>query len=366
MTAGALTTALAERKPYPWIFSPFVDLFFCCGGLFWTLVAFHLLICTQLHQPINKMLPLEGVLLVAGGVFFANPHVAATHLRLYGNKETRNRLWFHSYASLVVFILLIAACVINPIVLAVLIRVYASLTFDHTLSQNYGITLMYCYKSKYMFENWERLAIKVMFHSLTWYSVLRQFTYIEFCPKAHLGFKIPLLGPIPEPFVQTALAVLVLSTLTSLFIFARKALVSRQMVPLPAFFLIFTSLFMFTAGLELSGAFFLFTPSFFHAAQYLVVASYYNLKEKGEAKDLAPGEFGRMVLSRANIKYYLKLMLIGSSVFALAPFIITGSGVSFTTAWAAVFICGGFHHFLADSAIWKLKDPAVREKLVSA
>lgn len=365
MTAGALT-AVADTKPYPWIFNPFVDLFFCCGGLFWVLVGLHLFICGQMHHPINQMLPAEGILLLVGSVLFANPHVAATHLRLYGNAKTRNRLWFHSYASLILFIPLIAACVANPVVLAVLIRVYASLTFDHTLSQNYGITLMYCYKAKYMFENWERIAIKVMFHALTWYSVLRQFTYIEFCPKQHLGFRIPMLGPIPEWILQTALAVLVVSTLTSLYIFGKKAWVSKQVIPLPAFFLIFTSLFMFTAGLEMSGAFFLFTPSFFHAAQYLVVSSYYNLRESGAGKDLSPGEFGSMVFSRANLKYYGKLMLVGSAVFALAPFVITSSGVSFTTAWAAVFICGGFHHFLADSAIWKLKDPAVRDKLVTA
>ncbi len=314
----------------------------------------------------NQMLAPENLLLLAGAVLFANPHVAATHMRLYGKAETRKRLWFHCYGSLLLFVPLIAACVYNQLVLAVLIRVYASLTFDHTLSQNYGITLMYCYKSKYMFANWERLSMKVMFHSLTWYAVLRQFTYIEFCPKAHLGFKIPMLGPIPEIFVQSALAILVLSTLTTLFVFGKRALVSAQLPPIPALFLIFTSLVMFTAGFKLSSAFFIFTPAFFHAAQYLVLTSYYNLKESGAADEVVAEDFGKLLFSRQNLKYYLSLMLLGASVFALAPFIITSTGVSFTTAWAAVFICGGFHHFLADSAIWKLKDPDVRDKLLAS
>ncbi|MBX9688393.1 MAG: hypothetical protein K2X27_16915 [Candidatus Obscuribacterales bacterium] len=362
MTAGIFSNSGA--KPYPWLFHPLVDLFFCCGGLFWLLVALHFKFNAP-GQALNQSLPYETVLLLAGSVLFSNPHVSATLLRLYSKKETRNRLWFHSYLSLIFFTLLVGASLSNTFLLALLIRLYASLTFDHTISQNYGITLMYCYRSGFLLENKERLCLKVIHHSLTWFSILRQFTYIEFCPKKHLGFTIPMLGPIPEIFTWTALSVLILSSICFLAILARKAVKEGRHMPLPAYFLLFTSVIMFTAGVEISGGFFLFTPAFFHAAQYLVVATYYNLKESGQTENVRPENMIRLLFSGANLKYYFGLLGLGTMVFALAPFAISLFGVSFTAAWAAIFVCGGFHHFLADSALWKLRDARVREAILN-
>lgn len=337
---------------------------FACGGLFWILVGLHIYLSGR-SNPLNHALPFESILLLAGAAIFANPHTSATWLRLYKNRETRNKLWLHSYLSLFLFIPLMGWSISNTLVLALLIRLYASLTFDHTISQNYGVTLMYCYRGGYRLKDFEKICLKVMHHSLTWYAILRQFTYIEFCPKSHLGFKIPLLGPIPEQFCLTALAVLVLSSCIFIYCICARAIKNGEYIPVPALFLIITSIVMFTAGLELSGAFFLFTPSFFHAAQYLVITSYYNLKETGSASGMAPEEMNKLIFSPANIKYYFFLFFLGLGVFALIPLSISIFGVPFANAWAAIFICGGFHHFLADSALWRLRDAKVRANLIS-
>jgi hypothetical protein len=46
------------------------------------------------------------------------------------------------------------------------------------------------------------------------------------------------------------------------------------------------------------------------------------------------------------------------------PLICTVFGVNFQVAFASVFVAVSLHHFLADSAIWKIRDPQVRKLLI--
>ncbi len=362
MTAGVMPDAVTT-KPYPWLFNPGIDLMFCCGGVFWILVAAH--IYFSHGQPYFDKLPWETVLILGGSALLANPHMSATLVRLYGSSETRNRLWFYSYVVALLTVVLMGLSCANTIILSLLIRVYASLTFDHTISQNFGITLMYCYKSNYMFANWERRCLRVLYHSLAWYAILRQFTYREFCPKHYLGFDVPMLGPLPEIFCQIALAFLVTSSVAFTFVVLRNAIVKKQFMPLPACILLVTSIIMFAATLQMSMVFFLFTPAFFHSIQYLVVTTSYNLRDRGLTDGVEPAKVPRLLLSKANLRYWGSLLLIGTAILGLMPLAVSYAfHVPFLTAWTVAFICGSFHHFMADSALWRLRDPKVRQTLL--
>ncbi|MBX9722982.1 MAG: hypothetical protein K2X81_16385 [Candidatus Obscuribacterales bacterium] len=338
MTAAVMPET-SNIKPYPWLFNPGIDLMFCCGGVFWLLVAAHLYF-SKGHQYYDK-LPWETALILGGSALLANPHMSATMVRLYGTSETRNKLWFYSYVVALITVVLMGFSCANTIVLSLLIRLYASLTFDHTISQNFGITLMYCYKSKYMFANWERLCLRVLYHSLAWYAILRQFTYREFCPRHYLGFDVPMLGPLPEIFCQTALAVLVASSVTFASVVLRNAIVKKQFMPLPAAVLLVTSLIMFAATLQMSAVFFMFTPAFFHSIQYLVITTSYNLRDRGLTDGVEPAKVPGLLLGKENLRYWGRLLLIGTTGLGLLPLAVSYAfHVPFLTAWTVAFMEG--------------------------
>lgn len=156
-----------------WILNPAFDLLLVCGGLFWLLICIHALLG---NSRVAEFLSYEGLLLSAGLVIFSNPHTAATLFRLYSDKKTRDRFWFYGYASLVFFSVLLIACIMNSTVLALALLLYFAFLIDHTISQNYGVTIMYCFRSGYQIHGKEKLLLKLTYQALTWFAILRQFT----------------------------------------------------------------------------------------------------------------------------------------------------------------------------------------------
>lgn len=365
------TQSFPTAKSAPWIFNPALDLFFACGGLFWLIFIAHFYLARSSGSTnLALELPIEAPILLAGAAILSNSHVAATFVRLYENREQRNRAWFLSYFSLALVVALIVVSLLHPIAFAILLLLYTATVIDHTIAQNYGVTVMYCYRSNYVFAPYEKLSLKLMHHALIWYAILRQYTYPGWIPDQRFGFPVPLLGPLPEYFSIAAAVLLFISTVAFGIISSSNSVKSGRAMPLPAWFLIITSLLMFCSGFELVSTYFLLMPAFFHAIQYLLITTSYELRQHKSA-DAAPASpddsisLTRRLLSGPNLKYWLLIFCLGSLIFVLAPWCLTYSGIPYAKTSIAVLICVSFHHFLSDSVIWKLRDRNVRNNLIS-
>ncbi len=63
---------------------------------------------------------------------------------------------------------------------------------------------------------------------------------------------------------------------------------------------------------------------------------------------------------------YLALVVAGGYlIYVRAPQWSMHLGISYSTAFVTIFAVINFHHFLTDRAIWKLRDPKVRDVLLS-
>ncbi len=329
-----------------WLFNPWIDSLFVCGGLVWILFGIHLWLC-QGQPSIGTELPEEAFLLAFGSILLTNSHVAATLVRLYEKKEVRHHFWFHSFIMPACVVLMIVITLSNPICMAVLLRLSICLAVDHTIAQNYGVTLMYCHRGGYVLQRWEKFCLKILHHALIWFVILRQLSYERWIPTEYLGFEIPRLGPIPVEFVNTASAVFSISAAIFALVIVRKTVSSGKTLPLPALLLLITTLFSYRCGVELSAAFLIFIPAFFHATQHMAVATHYKMQEQTTSQ---------VEGSKSKGAFWLRTFLIGSSILVLPPMLLSLIGIPFATAWVSVLICVNLQHFLADRDIWKVRN----------
>jgi Na+/glutamate symporter len=144
----------------------------------------------------------------------------------------------------------------------------------------------------------------------------------------------------------------------------KKRIAEGENLPLPAAILLLTTIMLFTTAATELKVIWLYVPAFFHGVQYLVVTTSVRLKQSGA--DLSRG--GRSVVlllfEDSNLRYWGSLLGIAACLYLLVPLICTVFGVNFQVAFASVFVAVSLHHFLADSAIWKIRDPQVRKLLI--
>lgn len=354
------------------MFNGWVDILFVCGGLFWLLVFSHYALSAGSFKPTDQ-LPYEGILLGAGAFLLSNSHIGATLFRIEGMRGSNSGFWIASRAVFLLTFVLAVFCSFNQPLLAVLLLLYVGLTIDHTIAQNYGVTVMYFLRGGFSLASGERRLLKVMHAALVWYAILRQLTYRDWYPNAYLGLAVPKLNLLPELFVNSAAVVLAVSTIAFFISILVKAMRQNQKPPLPAVFLLLTSLIMFTSGLEQTIAYFFFIPAFFHAVQYLTVTTFYKMRDEtfaaGDSSFRGEDEASSPVVAKVfhpngNMRYWLKLIAIGAIIFCFVPYVLTLFGVAFHTASIAILVCVSFHHFLADSYIWKLSDARVLRNLI--
>lgn len=334
------------------VINPAADLLLLCGGVFWILVGIHLF---TIKSCMTQILPIEESFLFLGIVFLSNSHTAATLVRLYSNQETSNRFWLHSYASVLLLVPLLIACLSNSSILAVAALIYLAMLVDHTVSQSYGVTVLFCCKAGFELDAREKLILKLIHHFLSWFAILRQLTFPAFKPQS-LDYALPCLGPLPDIFANICGGVLLGLVLVFFARLFYRSIKTNAVMPFSAQFLLLTSLIMFTSCWQLSLIFALFSTAFFHAIQYLVITTTYELKNNSfnsnESQRLHCG------------KYWISLILTGSCLFFAVPYLISQiTAVPFSTAALAVMICASFHHFFADRVLWKLRDESVRTGL---
>ena len=346
-----------------WIVNPAIDLLFCCGGLVWILFAVHFAFAQHLTGgPLVASLALSAVI---GTHVLGETHTVATLTRVYKSKETRTQFALYTnWAALALSALALAGMFI-PGVTPILAKIYLIWVAQHFTAQSYGLALLYCYKSNYFLSAKEKNVLWLLMNSTAAFAILRQFTYKEWNPDGFLAQRIPFWGPLPEWIIQSCLAVVITSALLLVFFTMKKLLIEKRWMPLPAVLMIATGILIFMCGRQATGLLFLYVPAFYHGSQYLVLSASYYLKDRDDSAKMATLPMGERMLQSTGLKYFGFLLLGAIAIYIGAPRLLEEFGFTYSLSFATIFCAINLHHFVTDQAIWKLRDPEVRKKLLA-
>jgi hypothetical protein len=357
-------TSQSDAPPkFPWIVNPVVDLLLCCGGLLWILAAFDFFVL----RPSNNDLLYQAMALctIAGTHVLSETHIGATLARVYKTPERSKKFALYTrWAASGCLLLGIAGLFVQGLT-PVLAKIYLLWVAQHFTAQTYGLVLMYCYKSDYVLSAFHKRTLSWLMNSTAAFAMLRQLTYKEWNPDGFLAQHIPFWGPLPEWMIQSCTAVLIGSAVAFVCCSALKFAKERKMVPLPAMLNLLTGVLIFVVGRDATGLLWLYVPAFYHGSQYVVLSIAYYLRESGKAKIADRRRFGQLLLRSPALRYQGLLLLIAIGIFIGLPRLLGEVGISYTLAFATIFVSFNLHHFITDRAIWKLRDREVRDNLLA-
>jgi hypothetical protein len=354
------------RDASTWIINPVVDLLFCCGGLLWGLLLLHTILAggpTGLDTHSNvfsvALCQLVGVMLIA------DPHNAATLLRLYGKENLRSKFSGVAYGGGLAAICLAIMCMNSAPMLVLAVKMYVILIWQHLSAQAYGVAMIYCGRHKFILDKVQTFLLKNLFNSIAIYVIVRQLSSRDFGFDSFLGISLPSWTLLPSYCLSGAEIFLFLSFICFSAIFIRKATRESRVLPLPVSMIIIT---MLVAAFPQRGVFDLFAlylPSFFHSTQYLVITTLAEMKERHATVLADKVTKAESFVSAKNFEYWGILLFGGIAMYFVIPVFCTRFGVPFQSSAAAVFCAVNLHHFVADSLIWKLRDPQLRAQLIA-
>lgn len=361
VAAPSLDAAPAKAAPYKWILNPAVDLIFCCGGLLWAIFFANLFLKSNFPNIPDPLV----LLAVAGTHFLSETHTAATLERLHQSADTRKALnTFGTVIALGCVALAIAAMFV-PALPPILAKIYLIWIVQHFMAQTYGIGLIYCYKRGYIMNVWEKRIYKLCIDATIAYAIIRQFTFKEWSTGKFIGQELPFWGPLPEPFFIVADFVLKVAVVLFVGMIVNKFIRERKVFPFPAALLTVSGIAIFLLPKALTNSLWIYVPAFYHGSQYLVVSTSYFLKERGLPENVKTDQIGKMILAPTTLKYFCTLFVVGIFIYGGLPGLMQEFGIDYKVAFATVFCCINFHHFLIDAAIWRLRDPKLRKILIA-
>lgn len=351
----------AHKIPHRWIVNPIVDLFFVCGGCLWILVTATIL-APQLFN--GNQAPVSSLLLLAGTFLFGDAHNAATIMRLCDEPQLRRKHKIVSFCAPMGLAILSALAISNPVVLVYCVKIYLLFISQHVSAQSYGIAMIYCGKAKLKLNKFEIMLMKTSFTSMTLTAVARNFS--NNATAELFGVKVPVLVLFPESVAWIFYALAASITLLALILVLRRTQKCAAQIPIGAILTALTTLMVLTIGANFGMAG-VYAPAFFHGSQYLAVTTSAHLKASAQCIETRTNQaprVGKEWLTNKGVLYFVQAVLLGVVLYLALPLTISQLGCPVFTALAAVFCAVNFHHFLADSVIWRMKDPNTRKLLV--
>lgn len=363
LSEGMAEKAIQPQKaiPYQWILNPTIDLLFCCGGLLWLVYLANALVKSHLPAANTSMI----LLTLAGTHLLSETHTAATLERLHESKPTRKALNKFGVIASVICFFLAAASLVTPGLPAIFAKIYLIWIVQHFMAQTYGIALIYCYKRNYFMNLWERRIFKFAIDATIVYGILKQFTFREWSVDKFVGQSLPFWGPLPAPFFAVADCALKVAIVSLVAMITAKFVRERKMFPLPAALLTATGIAIFTLPKSVTTSLWIYVPPFYHGCQYLVVSTSYFLKERGLPENVSTSQISKLLFNESTLKYFATLFVIGIFIYGGLPGLLQDFGFDYKVAFATIFCVINFHHFLIDAAIWRLRDPRVRNLLIA-
>lgn len=366
-SAGNAETAVGAEsrsgsKPYGWILHPAIDMLLCCGGLVWAVFAVHyFLIAPTKNVALTQMMVVFGIILTH---CFSETHTVATLVRAYRTPETRRQYSKYTHWAALGFAALGMTALFVKGMTPYLAKIYLIWVVQHFTAQTYGMVLLYCFKNNYKLKDLEKRVIWLLMNATAAFAIVRQLTFHEWSANGFLALEIPRIPQLP-PWVFTCATIsLEISVLALVVMVTRKLIVERQLMPLPAMLMLATGVLIFTVGKEASGFLWLYVPALFHGSQYVVIAGAHYLKEHKQADGLPARDLFKLLQQSSGMRYMGFLLLGAIFLYVGLPRLLQEFGFDYTLCFATVFCVINLHHFLTDSAIWKLRDPKLRKALV--
>ncbi|MGH0030433.1 MAG: tetratricopeptide repeat protein [Myxococcota bacterium] len=354
-----MATAADVPTRRAWIFGPLPDLLLGCG------LGYVLIAAAVSFAPIDRT-----TLIVWGGLltaFTGMPHYGATLLRVYENREDRQRYaLFAVWASLLIWAVF-AWGVYDAFVGSVMLTVYLTWSPWHYTGQNYGLAVMFLRRGGVDLDPGTKRLLYASFllsYALAFLTLHSDPNSTTYGP-ALVGFTYQFL-PISLPLVVYANLFLGVAVLYGAALLATAWRLrsaggalgpAAMLVATQALWFSVPSIALWLTGRTLSAldvAFLFVWVAIGHSVQYLWITTYYAAASEG-----TPGRaryLGKTLFAGAIVWTVPALVfspaLLGRPSYELGLFMLIASAVN-------------LQHFVLDGAIWKLRDGPVARILLA-
>ncbi len=232
----AAPAAVATDVGSRWVVNPAFDTLFVFGGALWLLFAVQIF-CFHFDNPDPKAPGMAGqmayalsVIFYIGNYLFADSHTIATYMRIYSTAENRQRFKLYAYYLPWCSAVLFALCLGFPQAAGLCVYIHMMWVFQHYVGQTFGISLIYCYKRKYFFKNYERETYRWFMHSLSFFIITRILCYREFSPLNFFGIRLPFFA-VPGIVNDVAKVIFVAMSIAFVSVVVIKYIRDKQLDP---------------------------------------------------------------------------------------------------------------------------------------
>lgn len=354
MSAVLPADALPAPTRSPWVIGPWVDALFVCGGAVW-IVA---LVDRLAHRAqVSELLFALPLLATALTYLSSNAHTAATLLRIYADPVERRRFSTYTGWLLIPVAALLATGFLVDGAAPAMVKLYLLWVMQHYAGQTVGFVLIYAYKRGYPLDAPARSALGWLFTAIWVYGVVVQLNWRDADGGAFLGLQLPAWGLLPPWAGRVAMAAVAGMLCVNAGLALRTHRSSGRWPPVPAVGMLASYLALTFAPGRTHTLLWLWVPMLFHGSQYVLLSASYHLKTRGTWTH-------KLVQAPAAL-YFLAVMAGGAAIYKVAPWVVSQAGVPYATGFGTLFAVANFHHFLTDRAIWRLRDPVVRDRLLA-
>lgn len=368
---SALSNSKAVETPNRvWFFNAPVDLVCCCGGLLWFVVGIHSWLVFPYHKQVllfsPESTPVEKVLfllLYAAAYLVSFPHTIAPLVRLYGGRENFNKYRFGAIFTPIAVAALLVAAVSQPWLIPWYVRVSIIWNIHHWIAQSYGIGMIYFGRAGIKLGTLDRKLLWGACQLLFFWAMAKILAFPENQPRDYQGIPVAPTIMLSQEFCAVVEKVCLTGGAAIAIWLAIEWSRKRLVPPLPVVLLYATIFRITTSSFNYNVDLWFYGLPLFHALQYLVVTARYHANERGIFAD---GEFpvwAELIRSKDMRNYYLGLLIVSSTLYVGLPLFLQACGVAATNSLALTFLLLNFQHIVADSFIWRLKDPGVRRYL---
>lgn len=370
MVSTLKSNRVSDAPAKVWFFNAPVDLFVCCGGLLWMVVAIHSLVSFPSHREPMLFSPESSLgekalfyLLYTGGFLVTYPHNLASVVRVYGSKASFKKYQLCGIMVPALTAALLVGAAVQPSLIPWYVRVTVIWNVQHWVAQCYGLGLLYCSRASFSLSKVEKNLLWTSCQVLILWAAVKVLAFPETQAASFCGVPITPIAFVSADFFQWT-EQLCLGTWGAIAAVLTYGWAKSKRIPPLAMVALFATIFRitmmsYTGNVDL----WLFGLPLFHALQYLVLTSRYHAKEQGIVESPEIPHWKAMLASNKMRTYYGGLVASGAALYLGLPLLLRGVGLPIESATALTFLLLNFQHILTDAFIWRLRDPAVRSNL---
>jgi len=278
-------------------------------------------------------------------------HFAASTVRLYSKPGAFRDLPFLTMGlPLVSFVVLSVAIVFSAHLGRHLQALYLTWSPYHYAAQTYGLTTIYCLRSKRRLGDAEQ--------RLLWWTCMLPFGYaLVRLPNAGLGWFLPPWIFAVHPGLDDVRQTLEQATAVATFVVPgllawRLWRTPTRTLPLIGWLLVVTNGVWWVVFTYLSA---FAWATVFHGVQYLAIVTIFHLR------DHPPASAGRAAWLWPTLKFYATCLALGWLLFEVLPYAYVLAGFTLSESMLLCVAAINIHHFIVDRGIWRIRrDPNYR------